>query len=117
MQFSTIVATLTFALAAVAAPTGGNGGKTADQCNANGDHQVCCSGFGCLIQVLGANCNQQAYCCESGDSTVSDSKFLQNIKTTSLTENPGWTHQHQPPQLRQALVDVFRLTTTYLRGM
>lgn len=76
-----IVSILSVALTATAAPamdavleerTGGGGGTTTT-CSAKGYKQVCCNSglLGCLVQILGAHCSQQAYCCKTDASTVS----------------------------------------------
>ncbi|KAM4061184.1 hypothetical protein HRG_009935 [Hirsutella rhossiliensis] len=43
---------------------------TASECSAHGGVQACCNGLAlnCLVQVLGSNCNNNAYCCDSGEA-------------------------------------------------
>ncbi|KJZ73893.1 hypothetical protein HIM_06786 [Hirsutella minnesotensis 3608] len=49
---------------------GGRGGGRGGSCNASGERQVCCNGLlSCVVQLLGSNCNNEAYCCETGTAT------------------------------------------------
>jgi len=40
----------------------------ADECSANSGKQACCNGASCLIQVIGDNCSNEAYCCNTDES-------------------------------------------------
>lgn len=42
------------------------------ECSAQGGVQACCNSglLGCLVQVIGSNCNNNAYCCKNGPSAV-----------------------------------------------
>ncbi|KAF5688571.1 hydrophobin 3 [Fusarium denticulatum] len=75
MQFSKIASVLAMAAAAIAAPapgnyeveprTGGsNNGNNQPACSAQSQN-VCCNGLGCLVQILGAGCSTNSYCCET----------------------------------------------------
>ncbi|KAI8663634.1 hypothetical protein NCS57_00964900 [Fusarium keratoplasticum] len=58
MKFTIIASALAMAVSACATGTGGS-------CNAN-TKQVCCNGLlNCAVQVLGKNCNGEAYCCKT----------------------------------------------------
>ncbi|KAF4944686.1 hypothetical protein FGADI_12508 [Fusarium gaditjirri] len=73
MQFTKIASLLAMAAAAIAAPAPGNyeveprtgGNNNQPVCSAQSQQQVCCTGLGCLVQVLGAGCSTSSYCCES----------------------------------------------------
>ncbi|KAG9498385.1 hypothetical protein J7337_009190 [Fusarium musae] len=80
MQFTKIASVLAMAAAAIAAPapgnyeveprTGGsNNGNNQPVCSTQ-SQQVCCNGIlSCTVQVLGATCNNQAYCCNTQAAT------------------------------------------------
>ncbi|KAG0059724.1 hypothetical protein BGZ92_006870, partial [Podila epicladia] len=39
-------------------------------CSASGKKQVCCNGLAnCLIQAVGENCSNEAFCCETKSPT------------------------------------------------
>ena len=80
MQFSTITTLFTLAAVAVAAPTEVVA-RTEGGCNNEQPNQVCCTGIlNCVVQVLGANCGGQAYCCDaSGAGTVSDGRSCNQV--------------------------------------
>ncbi|KAM0296923.1 hypothetical protein HYE67_005521 [Fusarium culmorum] len=64
MQFSTLTTVFALVAAAVAAPHGSSGGNN-PVCSAQ-NNQVCCNGLlSCAVQVLGSNCNGNAYCCNT----------------------------------------------------
>ncbi|KAF4984816.1 hypothetical protein FDECE_17014 [Fusarium decemcellulare] len=96
MKYSPALFALTFAVAALAAPSdidsrqfGGKGGEkggekgegapgnkggdtttTTTTCS-NQQQQVCCNGGilgGCFVTILGSNCDGGSYCCETGSS-------------------------------------------------
>jgi hypothetical protein len=84
-----IISILSVALTATAAPamdsvleerTGGGGGTTTT-CSAKGYKQVCCNSglLGCLVQILGSHCSQQAYCCKTDASTVSPPSHVLSV--------------------------------------
>eukprot|EP00249_Psilotum_nudum_P027546 c35355_g1_i1 orf=82-348(+) len=82
MQFSKVILTLGLTVCASALPWGGGGQPvTKDTCSASGKDQVCCNGLGCLVQVLGSNCDTQSYCCDSGSG---DSLGLVNVNVVAL---------------------------------
>ncbi|KAM5341197.1 hypothetical protein ACJ41O_015306 [Fusarium nematophilum] len=67
MKFTTVASVFAMAATAFAAPsdiearTGGKGGS----CSVN-TKQVCCNGIlNCAVQVIGSQCNNQAYCCKT----------------------------------------------------
>ncbi|CAG1994584.1 hypothetical protein SNK03_010382 [Fusarium graminearum] len=63
MQFSTLTTVFALVAAAVAAPHGSGGNNPV--CSAQ-NNQVCCNGLlSCAVQVLGSNCNGNAYCCNT----------------------------------------------------
>ncbi|KAF5622311.1 hypothetical protein F52700_10574 [Fusarium sp. NRRL 52700] len=75
MQFTKIASVLAMAAAAIAAPapgnyeveprTGGsNNGNNQPACSTQSQN-VCCTGIACLVQILGAGCSTEAYCCQS----------------------------------------------------
>ncbi|EWZ29330.1 uncharacterized protein FOBCDRAFT_277093 [Fusarium oxysporum Fo47] len=73
MQFTKIASILAMASAAIAAPAPGNyeieprtgGGNNQPSCSAQ-SQQVCCNGLlSCAVQVLGSDCSNNAYCCET----------------------------------------------------
>ncbi|EQK99941.1 hypothetical protein G6O67_005173 [Ophiocordyceps sinensis] len=41
---------------------------SAGDCAATSGKQVCCTGLTCLVQILGNNCKNEAYCCHTGQS-------------------------------------------------
>ncbi|KAL2132389.1 hypothetical protein VTI74DRAFT_3866 [Chaetomium olivicolor] len=72
MQFSTIFTVLAAAMTASAIPHANlavrGGGNEVNVCSTKST-QVCCNGvLQCLITAVGANCQADAYCCESGDA-------------------------------------------------
>ncbi|KAI0469949.1 hypothetical protein GGR56DRAFT_661338 [Xylariaceae sp. FL0804] len=75
MQFSTLAAISTLAGAVSAAPSATLAAR--DTC-VNTQVQACCDAtlLSCLVQILGAECSGEAYCCSDDDS---DSGALINI--------------------------------------
>ncbi|PHH81476.1 hypothetical protein CDD83_3573 [Cordyceps sp. RAO-2017] len=73
MKFTALVALAGVAAAVPAdleARTGGGGGGGSKTCSASGYKQVCCNGLlNCVVQVLGSNCGNSAYCCKTDAST------------------------------------------------
>ncbi|KAJ4306809.1 hypothetical protein N0V88_000177 [Collariella sp. IMI 366227] len=74
MQFSTIFTVLAAAMTASAfpkmvMPRGGGGSNEVNVCSSTHNTAVCCNGvLDCVVNVIASNCDQSAYCCESGDA-------------------------------------------------
>ncbi|KAL4728760.1 hypothetical protein ACLX1H_003159 [Fusarium chlamydosporum] len=71
MQFSTLTTIFAMAAATIAAPAdvearhSKSGGGNNPVCSAQ-NNQVCCNGIlSCAVQVLGSNCQGNAYCCKT----------------------------------------------------
>ncbi|KAJ4329268.1 hypothetical protein N0V84_000161 [Fusarium piperis] len=62
MKFTIIASALAMAASVCATPTGG---QTGGSCNAS-TKQVCCNGLlNCAVQLVGQNCDGNAYCCKT----------------------------------------------------
>ncbi|KAF4470745.1 hydrophobin 3 precursor [Fusarium albosuccineum] len=74
MKFTIVASALAMAATAIAAPAeveartgGGGGGSGGGSCSSTHNKQVCCNGLlSCAVQVIGSNCNSNAYCCSTG---------------------------------------------------
>ncbi|KJZ74344.1 hypothetical protein HIM_06350 [Hirsutella minnesotensis 3608] len=68
MQFAAVIFAL--AAAAMAAPAELQARRIShEECSASHNKQACCNGAAnCLIQVVGDNCKNEAYCCKTGHS-------------------------------------------------
>ncbi|KAK4235376.1 hypothetical protein C8A03DRAFT_17878 [Achaetomium macrosporum] len=67
MQFTSIFSILAVAMTAAALPSAGVAPRTGDvgSCNSQTSN-VCCDGvLGCVVTVLGKNCEGSSYCCET----------------------------------------------------
>lgn len=94
MQLS-IILSATMAILAAAAPQGvarghggggggDSGGGSTSTCNANAENQVCCNGIlSCLVQVIGAGCETEAFCCET------DAPIVRETEGSPVLESPS----------------------------
>ncbi len=88
MKYTAALSVLALAATAVAAPADleartNHNNPPPSNCNNNGK-QVCCSGLlTCLVQVLGASCNNQAYCCNTEAPVVSHPSLPRNAIAVS----------------------------------
>ncbi|KAH7231155.1 hypothetical protein BKA59DRAFT_536371 [Fusarium tricinctum] len=67
MKTAAALSALTMAVAVIAAPSDIEArGSSSSSCNSKTHKQVCCNGLlSCTVQVLGSNCNNDAYCCKT----------------------------------------------------
>jgi hypothetical protein len=98
MKTATALSALTMAVAVIAAPSDIEArGSSSSSCNNKTHKQVCCNGLlACTVQVLGSNCNNDAYCCKTNAPVVS---ILGRVKTKRILTSVGRSHQHRSPQL------------------
>ncbi|KAH7207896.1 uncharacterized protein BKA55DRAFT_744494 [Fusarium redolens] len=66
MKTATALSALTMAVAAIAAPSDIEARGGSSSCNTRTHKQLCCNGLlACAVQVIGSNCNNDAYCCKT----------------------------------------------------
>jgi hypothetical protein len=104
MKTATALSALTMAVAAIAAPSDIEARGSSGSCNTRTHKQVCCNGFlACTVQVLGSNCNNDAYCCKTNAPVVS---ILRRVKTKRILTSVGRSHQRRSPQLSRYSLNV-----------